>query len=55
MPSIDMPLEKLREYQPPLYRESDFDDYWRQTLTEATRQPLNAELFPYDLPARGLQ
>jgi len=55
MPSIDMPLEKLREYQPPLYRENDFDDYWRTTLAEATKQPLNAELFPYDLPARGLQ
>ena len=55
MPSIDMPLEKLREYQPALYREADFEEFWRTTIAEATRQPLNAELIPYDLPARGLQ
>jgi cephalosporin-C deacetylase len=54
VPSIDMPLEKLREYQPPLYREADFEDFWRTTIAEATRQPLNAELIPYSLPARGL-
>jgi cephalosporin-C deacetylase len=55
MPSIDWPLEKLKEYQPPLYREADFDDYWRSTIAEAVKQPLNAELIPYDLPARGVQ
>ncbi|HYO07514.1 MAG TPA: alpha/beta fold hydrolase [Tepidisphaeraceae bacterium] len=55
MPSIDTPLEQLRQYQPPLYREADFEDYWRATVAEATRQPLNAELIPYDLPARGIQ
>jgi cephalosporin-C deacetylase len=55
MPSIDMPLEQLRQYQPPLSREPDFEDFWRSTISEATRQPLNAELIPYALPARGLQ
>ena len=55
MPSIDMPLEKLREYQPPLYREADFDDYWRGTIAAAIRQPLNAELIPYEFPTRGVQ
>ena len=25
MPSIDMPLEQMRHYKPPLYREEDFD------------------------------
>jgi cephalosporin-C deacetylase len=55
MPSIDMPLEKLRDYQPPLYRENDFEDFWRQTVAEATKQPLNAELIPVTFPARGLQ
>ena len=39
MPSIDMPLEKLREYQPPLYRESDFEEYWRTTVAAAGRHP----------------
>lgn len=55
MPSVDMPLEKLREYQPPLYRENDFEEYWRTTVAEAMKQPLNAELIPFDLPSRGVQ
>lgn len=55
MPSIDWPLEQLKQYKPPLYREADFEDYWRTTVGEATKQPLNAELFPYDLPVRGIQ
>jgi cephalosporin-C deacetylase len=55
MPSIDMPLEKMREYQPPLYREPDFEEYWRTTIAEATKQSLNAELIPFDLPSRGVQ
>src|SRR5215207_4316933 len=55
MPSIDWPLEQLKQYKPSLYRESDFEDYWRTTIAEAVKQPLNAELIPYDLPARGIQ
>jgi len=55
MPSIDMPLEKLRDYQPALYRESDFEEYWRTTVSAAIRQPLNAELIPFDLPTRSIQ
>ena len=55
MPSIDWPLEQLRKYLPPLYREPDFDHYWKSTVAEAVGQPLNAELIPYDLPARGIQ
>jgi cephalosporin-C deacetylase len=55
MPSIDMPLEQLRQYKPSLYREEDFDAYWEKTLAESSRQPLNAELIPYNLPTRGVQ
>src|SRR5437016_1772547 len=55
MPSIDMPLEQLRQYKPSLYRESDFESFWDQTISEALRQPINAELIPFDLPARGVQ
>ncbi len=55
MPSIDMPLEQLRQYTPPLYREGDFEEFWRSTIAEAMKQPLNAELIPYSLRARGLQ
>ncbi len=55
MPSIDMPLDQLRQYKPPLYREADFDAYWDSTIAEAIRQPLNVELIPYELPARGVR
>lgn len=55
MPSIDMPLEQLRQYKPSLYREADFEDYWDATVSEAVKQPLNAELVPYPLKAKGLQ
>jgi cephalosporin-C deacetylase len=55
MPSIDMPLEQMRQYVPPLYREADFENYWKTTVAEAVKQPLNAELIPSSFPARGLQ
>jgi cephalosporin-C deacetylase len=55
MPSIDMPLEQLRQYKPSVYRESDFDSFWKSTIAEAVQQPLNAELIPYSLPSRGVE
>ena len=55
MPSIDMPLEQMRQYKPTLYRESDFESFWEKTISEATRQPLNAELIPYHLPIKGVE
>lgn len=55
MPSIDMPLEQMRQYKPPLYREADFESFWDTTVVEAVAQPLNAELIPFDLPTRGSQ
>lgn len=55
MPSIDMPLEQMRQYKPPLYREADFQAFWESTVAEAKAQPLNAELVPYHLQVRGLQ
>jgi cephalosporin-C deacetylase len=55
MPSIDLPLDRLREYKPPLYPEKDFDSFWSETIEAASRQPLNVELTPYDLPARGVE
>lgn len=54
MPSIDMPLEQLRQYKPGLYRESDFESFWESTTAEALKQPINAELIPYDLRTKGL-
>jgi cephalosporin-C deacetylase len=55
MPSIDMPLEQMRQYKPTLYREADFEAFWEITFREAINQPLNAELIPYVLPTQGLQ
>lgn len=52
MPSIDMPLEQMRQYKPSLYREPDFAEFWESTLGEAIKQPLNAELIPYGLPSQ---
>ncbi|HWB54665.1 MAG TPA: acetylxylan esterase [Tepidisphaeraceae bacterium] len=54
MPSIDMPLERMREYHPALYRQPDFDAYWEETITEAIKAPLAVELVPYDLPTRDV-
>jgi cephalosporin-C deacetylase len=55
MPSIDMPLDQCRQYKPSLYRQEDFHQFWDSTLAESARQPLNAELIPYNLPAGGVQ
>jgi cephalosporin-C deacetylase len=55
MPSIDMPLEQLRQYKPTLYRQEDFQSFWETTLSASEKQPLNPELIPYDFPARGLE
>jgi cephalosporin-C deacetylase len=55
MPSIDMPVEQLRQYKPTLYREADFETYWETTIAEATKQPLNGDLIPYDLPTRNVE
>lgn len=55
MPSIDMPLDQMRQYKPSLYREEDFQSFWETTIADAAAQPLNAELIPYDLPGRRVQ
>ncbi|MGA3066641.1 MAG: acetylxylan esterase [Tepidisphaeraceae bacterium] len=55
MPSIDMPLEQLRQYKPSLYREENFQSFWDQTVAGAIMQPLNAELIPYPFPAKGIE
>ena len=54
MPSIDLPLDQLRQYKPPLYREADFEPFWDATVADALKQPINAELIPYDLHTKGV-
>lgn len=55
MPSIDWPLERMREYRPEFYRAPDFEQFWTETLAEAKAQPLKAEFVPYDLPSKGVE
>lgn len=55
MPSIDMPLEELREYRPPLTRADDFDAYWSEALEANRAQPLDAKLTPRSYPADGVE
>ncbi len=54
MPIIDLPLENLRDYQPPPNSAADFDSFWSRTLAESQASPLNAELTPMDYPVDGL-
>lgn len=39
---LDLPLEELKTYQAPPTEPVDFDDFWRATLAEAHRYPLDA-------------
>ncbi|MCS7032815.1 MAG: acetylxylan esterase [Phycisphaerae bacterium] len=55
MPSIDWPIEKLREYAPDLYRQPDFESFWNETRSAALHQPIHGELIRTDLPARGAE
>jgi cephalosporin-C deacetylase len=48
MPFFDLPLEQLQTYQPPRDEPADFDAFWRQTLDEVRRAPLNPIFTPVD-------
>ncbi|GAA2314653.1 acetylxylan esterase [Streptomyces violaceusniger] len=39
---IDLPLEQLRTYRPPLPEPDGFDAFWKRTLAEARTRELNA-------------
>lgn len=54
MPLVDLPLSELRGYRPPTTAPSDLDSFWRRTLGEAARSPLNASLERIDYPVDGL-
>ncbi|MFS0838436.1 alpha/beta fold hydrolase [Paenibacillus sp. 1P03SA] len=48
MPLIDLPLEKLKEYQGINPRPSDFDEYWERALAELDSVDPQVELVPSD-------
>lgn len=51
MPLIDMPLEKLREYQGRNPRPADVDEFWDAGLAEMRSTDPNVELVPHALEA----
>ncbi len=45
---FDLPLDQLRSYLPPRDEPADFDEFWRATLDEVQRAPLNPAFVPVD-------
>ncbi|MFE6892493.1 acetylxylan esterase [Streptomyces sp. NPDC057694] len=45
---FDMPLDRLREYRPAPEEPADFDAFWRKTLDDTARHPLDARFVPYE-------
>jgi cephalosporin-C deacetylase len=54
MPSIDLPLDALREYAPSTYAPADLDRYWSATLETAIAQPLGVTADRHDLLLHGV-
>jgi len=54
MAFFDFPLEQLKTYTPPRDEPADFDSFWKSTLDEARKFPLNAtfEKVDYGLVAQ---
>lgn len=52
MPLFDLPIEQLETYLPLRDEPEDFDAFWRETLGEARRVPLNAQFTPVDFGLR---
>jgi cephalosporin-C deacetylase len=52
---FDMPLERLREYQPSVAEPGDFDAFWAGTLAEARRHPIGARFEPTDVGLRTVE
>src|SRR5687767_2164431 len=53
MPLVDMPLDRLREYQGRNPRPSDFDDYWARALRELDETDPAVELIPHEWQSRS--
>ena len=51
MPLVDMPLEKLYQYEGRTPRPKDFDAYWDRALAEMAATAPEPELVPHDLAA----
>ncbi len=51
MPLVDLPLDKLREYEGRTPRPDDFDAYWDRALEEMNALDPRVELIPHALKA----
>ena len=54
-PLVDMPLDELRAYKPPLTKQPDFDTFWEETLAAAAKIPLDPALELTNYPARRVK
>jgi cephalosporin-C deacetylase len=52
---FDLPLEQLREYQPPRDEPDDFDSFWSTTLAEARHHDLAARFEPIDVGLKTVE
>jgi cephalosporin-C deacetylase len=52
---FDMSLEELESYKPDLTKEDDFELFWQETIKEAKRQSLNAEIKPVQYPVEKVE
>ena len=48
MPLFDMPLEELERYLPFRGEPKDFDNFWSETLSDASAVSLNSVFTPVD-------
>ncbi|MCX7923537.1 MAG: acetylxylan esterase [Clostridia bacterium] len=55
MPNVDIKLSELKKYKPDLTQKADFEAFWRETLEESSRQPLNSELIPHSYPVSQIK
>ncbi|MEM2946496.1 MAG: acetylxylan esterase [Thermoproteota archaeon] len=55
MPIVDLPLEQLKVYKPPLTRRADFQSFWNYNRKLCEEQPLNPVLKRLEYPVRRLE
>jgi cephalosporin-C deacetylase len=48
MALFDLPLDRLREYRPPVDEPADLDDFWAATVEEARRHAALVDVVPVD-------
>lgn len=51
----DLPLEQLRTYKPELTRQTDFNEFWSDSLKELSNIRLNYTLTPLNFPVKGVK